>query len=149
LHHRIFIREEKEAITDHIIADHIATGQFFTDQEFRQVAMDAFLAKYNETDAIPPFNCSDGFISDFKEQNHFSSRRAHDKWRPMSNPAIVDQWLAEIPDLLMIAPLNRIVNCDETQWHIHPHGRRTWAIAGSDSVIVRIAGNEKDSFTAF
>jgi hypothetical protein len=141
--------EEEEVITDHIIADQIAIGQLFTDQEFRQVAMDAFLAKYNEADTIPPFNCSDGFISDFKEQNHFSSRRAHDKRRPTSDPAIVDQWLAEIRELLIIAPLNRIVNCDKSQWNIHSHGLRTWAIAGSDSVAVRIAGNERDSFTTF
>jgi hypothetical protein len=148
LHHRIFTREEEEGITDHIITDYIATGEFFTDQEFRQVAMEAFLAKYNEADAIPPFNCSNGFISDFKERNHFSSQRAHDKRRPTSDPAIVDQWLAEIRDLLMIAPLTRIVNCDKSQWNIHSHGLRTEAIVGSDSVAVRIAGNEKDSFTA-
>jgi hypothetical protein len=124
LHHHIFTREEEEVITDHIIADYIAIGQLFTDQEFRQVAMDAFLAKYNEADAIPPFNCSDRFISDFKERNHFSSRRAHDKRRPTSDPAIVDQWLAEIRDLLMIAPFNHIVNCDKSQWDIHSHGLR-------------------------
>jgi hypothetical protein len=53
-HHRTFTKQEEEALSDQILTDHIAIGQLFMGKEFQLVAMEAFLTKYGDADAIPP-----------------------------------------------------------------------------------------------
>jgi hypothetical protein len=43
--------------------------------------------------------------------------------------------------------LSRVVNCDKTAWLLYPNRVRTWAEHGSESIQVKISGNEKDCVT--
>jgi hypothetical protein len=60
----------------------VIPGIFFTNEDFREIAIRAFLEKYsgNET-SVPAFNVSAGFITGFKLRNGFSSRSCHIKRR--------------------------------------------------------------------
>jgi hypothetical protein len=76
-HECIFTNEEEQAIREFIVANYLIPGRLFTNAEFREVAMDAFLTKFRDRDQVPQFNCSDGFLHSFKERILFSSRRSH------------------------------------------------------------------------
>jgi hypothetical protein len=147
-HTRIFTDAEEKALGEFIIANYLIPGRLFTDAEFREIALQAFLTKHRESDHVPEFNCSDGFIHSFKMRNAFSSRRSHYKRRPDCDPATLEAWKEEMRTILLNADPERIVNCDETCWHVYPTGIRTWGARGSDNIRLFIRGNEKDSFSA-
>ena len=67
----IFTIEEENAIADYIRTNIIETGQFFTDNDFRTIAITAFLEKYQDCEKILSFNCSNGFIYDFKKTANY------------------------------------------------------------------------------
>jgi hypothetical protein len=71
----IFNESEEKAITDHI-CDDWRPGRLFTDAIFLEIAAAAFLENYRDQETPAEFQCSPGFISGFKERNHFSFRRA-------------------------------------------------------------------------
>ena len=82
-HHRIFSDAEEDAIADYIVENFIIPGYHFTDADFRDIAMQAYREKYytflnsddpEERKKAKNFNCSDGFIADFKYHHGFSSK---------------------------------------------------------------------------
>jgi hypothetical protein len=147
-HQRIFTKEEEEAIREFIVTNYLIPARLFTNQEFREVAVDAFLTKYRDCGRVPEFNCSDGFIHSFKDRNNFSSRRSHYKRRPDYDQTVLDEWVDEMRKVISTTRPDRIVNCDETCWRVFPTGLRTWGSRGSDNIRLLIRGNEKDSLTA-
>ena len=146
LHHRIFTDIEEEAITQFIVENYFKPCHAFHDDDFRFLAMQAFLEKYQDQDP-PDFQCSPGFIADFKSRNHFSSRRAHYKRRPRVDSQTVEAWVTEVRTLLRTFPHDRIINGDETAWRILPNGATTWAEKGSDSVVLHVQDDEKKTIT--
>jgi hypothetical protein len=111
--------------------------------------MEAFLTKYAESEQLPQFNCSTGFIKDFQARNSFSPRHPHYKRRPNIDSRIEHAWLGEMGEVMVsTANLDRVVNYDETCLRIYPDGLRTWAPSGSDHVAISIASDEKESFMA-
>ena len=72
MHHRIFTDEEEDWIADFIVQNYILTGLHFTDEDFKTIARQAYEEKYlhneeeDENFEVPDFNCSAGFIADFK-----------------------------------------------------------------------------------
>jgi hypothetical protein len=125
-------------------------NEYFCDAMFVELAVQAFLEKHQDTPddvPIPQFNCSDGFIHDFKARNHISSRRSHMHRRPSVSPADEQCWVRRLHNLIYSQPHDRILNVDETAWRVYPTGLRTWAEKGSQGVQINIAGNEKDSLT--
>lgn len=147
-HRRIFTQAEEEAIGVFLRENVIERGYLFTDQDFRQWIMQAYLEKYRDTEEIRDFNASNGYIYDFKRRNGFSSRRAHFKRRCDSSNARIDPWISKITDLLRTVPRERILNCDETAWKMFPNGLLTWAIKGSEGVSIAITRDEKECLTA-
>jgi hypothetical protein len=146
---RIFSDEEETALREFIIANYVTPGTLFTDDDFRRIAMNAFLLKHKDSEKPPPFNCSKGFIKDFKVRNSFSSRRAHYKRRPKRESMTQDAWMEEMRTLMKtVSNPDRVVNCDETCWKVYPDGLKTWMPSGSDHVATSIGGDEKQSFTA-
>lgn len=145
--HRIFTKDEEKAISDFILTEYIQQGFLFTNFEFRRIAVDAFLMKYQDIEDIPEFNCSDGFIQAFKKLNRFSSRRSHYKRRPVFTEKQEQHWNEEIKHIFETVPRDRILNCDETSWRIYPNGILTWAEKGSNSVQTQIQGDEKECIT--
>ena len=84
-HTRIFTDEEEDAISDYIIENILRAGILFTDEDFEDIIMCAFLEKHKDdpaTTSLPNFSASKGFIDNFKKCHGFSSRRCHTKRRP-------------------------------------------------------------------
>ena len=145
-HHRIFSDAEEEAITQFIIDNYFKPCHAFHDDDFRFLAVQAFLEKYGRK-SLPDFQCSPGFIADFKARNHLSTRRAHYKRRPTVDPQTVETWVREVQNLLRTFPHDRVINGDETAWRILPNGATTWAERGSDSVVIGVQDDEKKTIT--
>jgi hypothetical protein len=139
---------EEQAISDHILDSYLTPGVLFTDETFREVAVQAFLEKYHDSEPPVQFQCSAGFIHDFKERNRFSSRRAHLKRRPTVNDEDREHWMQTMVQTLREAPDHeRIINVYESCWRVHPDGLQTWAPTGSQNIRLLIQGSEKDCFT--
>ena len=143
----IFTVDEEKAIADFIRINIIEQNQYFTDQDFKIIAMNAYLEKYQNNDNPPKFNCSNGFVYDFKKRNNFSSRRTHLKRRPVVNDDDIRKWRRKIKNIMNTVPKDRIVNVDETAWLFYPRGLLTWANKGSSNVSISIEGSEKDNIT--
>ena len=147
LSHHLFTDKEERNITEFIKENFTKRGQLFTDTQFRELAMSAFLFKHRDEDQIPNFMVSDHFIHDFKKRNHISSRLAHPERRSVSNEEENIDWENDIGELLNTFPRDRILNCDETSWQIFPNFLKTWAETGSQNIQIRVSGNPKDSIT--
>lgn len=147
-HHRIFTETEEAAIADYITQNYLVPGALFTDGTFREIAMAAYHEKIANDPRPTPFNCSPGFIADFKGRNRFSSRRAHLKRRPHVTEEAKEEWVARLCALLRDVPDHpRIINVDESCWRVYPSVLQTWAPTGSQNVSVGINGSQKNSFT--
>ncbi len=148
LHHRIFTDAEEESIKNYIMENFVKPGKLFTNADFRDIAMNAFLEKHKDSETIPDFQISNQFIDDFKERNHIASRLAHPKRRSDNDPQRDIEWEKSIKNLLNDFPRDRILNCDETSWQVFPNSLKTWAEKGSQNVQIQINGNVKESVTA-
>ena len=144
-HHRIFTKEEEDAITNYIVENFFRPGFAFHDADFQFIAMSAFLEKYQGKEC-PEFQCSPGFIADFKARNNLATRKAHFKRRPAVLPD-TDAWVGTVRELLERVPHDRVINCDETAWRILPAGCTTWAKKGADNIAITTADGEKDCLT--
>lgn len=145
--HRIFTDEEEESIAQFIEDNYFAQGYAFHNEDFKKIAGDAFLMKYRNAEKFPEFQCSPGFITDFKERNKISQRRAHYKRRPDIDADAVAEWVATITNLAENTPLDRIINADETCWRILPSGLTTWAKKGAENISICTKDDEKKAIT--
>jgi hypothetical protein len=60
----------------------VAPGLRFTDSDFRELAIDAFLGKCEDAGLdMPMFQCSAGFIVMFKARHQLTPRKIHFKCR--------------------------------------------------------------------
>ena len=146
-HHRIFTDLEEQAISEYIFENYILVNRVFTNEDFKQLIMEAFLNKHKDTDEPPEFQVSEGFIQDFKRRNLFSSRRTHPKKRPARNPEKEARFLREMSELLKTCDRDRILNVDETFWTCTPMDLRTWGKRGEEAVGVHVNAVEKEGLT--
>ena len=77
--HRIFTDAEETSMCDFICRNFLEPGILFTNQDFKRIALDAWLEKYRDSDNDCRFEASDGFVTKFKKRHGFTSRRAHHK----------------------------------------------------------------------
>ena len=125
--------------------NNISQGCLFTDDDFKELIMDAFFEKYNDPNIIPPsFNVSNGFISNFKNRHRFVSRKCHCKRRPNGNKEQIENFLNKMMELFQKIPCKteeeesqRLYhfNADETAWEITPEDIRVWHPVGVDHVV--------------
>ena len=146
-HFRVFSDEEENAIADYIIENYFKPGFLFQDADFRHLAMQAFLEKHKDSELVPDFQCSPGFIQDFKKRNDLSTRRAHYKRRPVLDAEKLAEWKESMRRLVESVSNDRIVNADETAWRILPNGCTTWATRGADAVTINTNDDEKKMVT--
>lgn len=146
---RIFTQEEEEAIAAEIKTNFLEKGMVFTDHEFRALILVHYQRKYISPfyEKIPAFNCSNGFIYDFKKRHRFSSRRAHMKRRPTMNAEDLAHWTEQIKILLETVDRDCVINADETSWTVFPGNILTWSTTGSENVSIACQGNDKDCLT--
>ena len=81
--HRIFTDEQEGNIIQYIKTNFIQKGNYFSDFYFESVIYNAFNEIYPDPKKAPRFECSPGFINDFKNRNKISSRLAHFRQRPL------------------------------------------------------------------
>ena len=143
---RIFSDEEENELVTYV-TNVIEEGNIFTNEDFKEIAIEYYLSLHSNDEDMKPFNCSNGFIADFKNRHKFTSKRFHYKRRPNITKEQEENWMNQITNLLTEVPLSRIVNCDETSYCLYPKGLLTWAIVGEDNVKTLIRGNEKDNIT--
>ena len=122
-------------------------GLIFQDQDFRLLAMQAYLEKNSELDDIKEFTLSDHFIQNFKSRNRFSSRKPHIKRRPCSDSSYIEHWKFEISKLFDEVSHSRILNADETAWKIMPNGLTTWTVKGTDNIQLLVNDDAKECLT--
>lgn len=155
-HSRIFTDAEEDAIADYIFENYIQKGSYFTDEDFVEIAMEAWREKYipilNSTDPdekkkFKPFSCSRGFIQDFKYHHMFSSKVFHIKRRANPDSDIETKFMNEMKELFNNVPHDRILNADETGWKLFPRGILTWGETGIDNVSRNGSINDKSQVT--
>ena len=146
-HHRIFTDLEEQAISEYIFENFLLVNRLFTNEDFKQLIMDAFLNKHRETENPPEFQVSEGFIQDFKKRNMFSSRRTHPKKRPSRDAEKEARFMHEMSELLRHCDRDRILNVDETFWTCTPMDLRTWGKKGAEEVGVHVNAAEKQGLT--
>jgi hypothetical protein len=113
----------------------MAPGLIFTDSDFREIAMNPFLTKYEDAGPdMPMFQCSAGFIAMFKAQHRLTSRKIHLRRRSTVTDEQPQKWLTSIQKLLRAVSWNRITNGNETSWVLHPNRILTWEEVGRESV---------------
>ena len=123
-------------------------GLLFTDAEFRALIMDQYLSKYRDVEDAPSFQCSNGFVYDFKRRHGFSSRKGRIARRPPTDQTSIQIWTEQISHLLETCDRDRILNCDETSWTVFPNNILTWADVGAECVPLKVNGDEKNCLTA-
>lgn len=143
---RIFNSDEEDIIVDFIKKNYLDQNKLFTNRDFKKIALQFHLDFHGFS---PPskFNCSDGFISDFKKRHGFSSRKSHFKRRPSIVQEQINIWKNNLQKLLSEVSHDFILNVDETNWMVYPNDLRTWAPIGQDNVQLSINSNEKEDFT--
>lgn len=148
-HHRIFTDEEEDAITDYIITNILLQGILFTDEDFEELIMHAFLEKHrndSEDTPIPKFNVSKGFIYDFKKNHRITSKKCHTKRRP-DNKKYDQIFIDDMEDLFSNNDLHYIINIDETGWEVVPGSIKVWHMVGADHVVRYANANQKEKIT--
>ena len=97
------------------------------------------------------FNCSQHFISDFKNSHRFSPRLAHIKRRPDPEPVLDDDGLSSIDKFLLKVSQTieeakgageSAIKGDETCWVILSYKMKTWTITNSSNVIINVKDDE-------
>ena len=143
---RIFTKEEEEYLVTYI-KNLLQTGNIFTNEDFKEIALAYYYNKQCNDNKPISFSCSNGFINDFKKRHKFSSKKFHFKRRPDLTHEQEIEWIMHLKDLLNTVENQRIVNCDETAYNLYPKGLLTWAIRGEDNVKSFIDGNDKENIT--
>ena len=155
-HKRIFTDQEEDMIADYIVLNYIQPGIYFTDEDFKELALQAWQEKYlpiyNSDDPeirkqFKEFHCSRGFIVDFKYHHNFSSKVFHIKRRANPNSPIEQKFLKEMANLFEHVPLSRILNADETGWKLFPKGILSWGETGIDNMSRQGSVSDKSQVT--
>lgn len=156
LHRRIFTDEEEDSIADYIMINYIQPGRYFTDEDFKEIAYQAWKEKYlpylnsenpEDQKKFREFHCSQGFIHDFKYHHRFSSKIFHIKRRANPNSELEKKFLQEMAELFVKVPHDRILNADETGWKLFPKGILTWGETGADNLSREGVINDKSQVT--
>ena len=145
--HRIFTDAEETSMCDFICRNFLEPGILFTNQDFKRIALDAWLEKYRDSDNDCRFEASDGFVTKFKKRHGFTSRRAHHKRRSTTDQQYVEQFMSTMKEILATKDPERIINADETFWRTIPGDMRTWGKRGSQNIQFHAAGGDKDGVT--
>ncbi len=145
-HKRIFTDEEEDAITDYIIQNILIAGILFTDEDFEDLIMTAFMEKYRNSTNIPHFSASKGFIYDFKKNHGIVSRKCHTKRRP-DNKKYDQVFIQAMTYLFNNVDPHYIINIDETAWETVPTFLTVWHMKGQDHVVRYINANDKEAIT--
>lgn len=150
--HRIFTNDQEASIVDYINQNYIKPGNYFSDFMFQTFIFDAYDDVYTDQIDLPRFNCSPGFIRDFKNRNNISSRAAHFRQRPLdiSEEKLIikiETFKKQIRDLIEKVRNSEdevVVNCDETGFQILPTSIKTWAFKNTKNISINVLDSDKD-----
>lgn len=134
-------------MADFILENYIVPGKMFTNDDFKEMALQAFQEKYRDAEEMPVFTASNGFVQGFKQRNSFVTRRVHVKRRPPRRVELEEQFCERMSTLLSTVDGDRIINCDETFWRCYPADLRTWGTKGANDVRIYVNGAAKEGVT--
>jgi hypothetical protein len=109
----VFSDEEGLALREFILANFINPGLFFTDSDFRLLAMQLYSETHPGHDPRG-FGYLNSYIYDFKRQRGLDSRKNHYKRRPTVDLEARAKFAQRMKRLIETMDGDRIVNCDET-----------------------------------
>lgn len=148
---RIFTDEQERNLTEYIVEVYIKTGRYFPDFAFQSLAFQLYDDIYENSLNAPSFNCSSGFINDFKNRNKFSSRLAHFRQRPISKSQKkinqeIDNFKSLVTQLINDSKNSNepVINADETGYQILPTSIKTWAIKNTKNISINVADSDKE-----
>ena len=148
---RIFTKEQETNLSEHIVEVYCKAGRYFPDFAFQSLAFEFYDEIYRDDPSPPAFNCSAGFIHDFKKRNNFSSRLAHFRQRPMEKNdqeinKEIENFKLLIKNLIEKSRSSNepVINSDETGFQILPTSIKTWAIKNASNVSINVADSDKD-----
>ena len=144
---RLFSDEVEAEVAKYIRETYFEKNLLFCNDDFKPIMFDLWCEDKDNWLEMDTFKCSPGFITDFKKRNHMSSRALHYKRRSEASLETRLEWVNRIQKLLREEDKEYIINMDETHWQTFPNGIMTWRTTGSDSVQVRMNGNEKQGLT--
>ena len=149
--HRIFTDEQENNIVEYIDEVYIKLGKYFSDFFFESLIFEAYDDIYQNSPSAPPFQCSPGFIKDFKDRHRISSRLSHFRQRPIKKS---EQKISEEIELfkLNIKSLiekardsdEPVINSDETGFQILPTSIKTWSFKNTKNVSINVADSDKE-----
>ena len=149
--HRIFTDEQEENIVQYIDLNYIKMGKYFSDFYFETIIYNAFDEIYPNPKTAPKFECSPGFISDFKNRHRLSSRLAHFRQRPVNKTEEqieieIQSFRSQVSNLIeKVRNTNEVVlNADETGFQVLPTTIRTWAFKNDKNISINVYENDKD-----
>ena len=144
---RIFTIEEENNVAEFIKEEIIKPGYFFSDDDFRELIINAYLEKYRDAENIKQFNASDGYIWDFKNKYRISSKKCHIRRRPEKG-SFESSFVNKIQKLKKECDNDYIINIDETSWQLFPKNILVWQNKGEDhNVCYMNKANPKDCLT--
>ena len=111
----------------------------------------SFDDEYPDPTTSPKFECSTGFISDFKRKHRISLRTAHFRQTPFNKEdSEIEKEIAifksQVSDIIEKARNSEepVLNADETGFQILPTSIRTWAFKNAKNVSINVSDNDKE-----
>jgi hypothetical protein len=111
-HLRMFSHEEELALREFILTNLINSGLFFTDSDFRLLAMQLY-SETHPDDNPRGYGCSSGYIYDFKRRRRLPSRKNHYDKHPTVDPEAWPESAQRMELFIDTMDGDRIVNFDK------------------------------------
>ncbi|KAK8878550.1 hypothetical protein M9Y10_005330 [Tritrichomonas musculus] len=148
---RIFTNEQEKTMSEYIQFNYINEDLYFSDKYFLMLAFERLENIYTNQD-MPKFICSPHFISNFKERNRFSSRRAHFKRRPeiADDDPKIEELKSQVTALIENGRRKGepFLNTNETQWQILLTNIQTWAKKNPKNFCIKTIEDQKFHITS-
>lgn len=148
---RIFTDEQENSIVEYIDEVYIKLGKYFPDFFFQSLIFEAYDDIYQNSPTAPHFQCSPGFIQDFKERHRISSRIAHFRQRPINKSEQkilqeIELFKSKIKTLIEKARNSEepVINADESGFQILPTSIKTWSFKNAKNVSINVSDSDKD-----
>jgi hypothetical protein len=136
---KLFSDDEGTGVASFARDNFIPPRIIFIDSDFRDITMNAFLAKYEDAGPdVPMFQCSAGFVAMFKAQHRLTSRKIHFKCRSSVTDEQRQRRVANIQEDHQMVSWDWILNCDQTTWLLYRNGMLICPEIGTESVQAKI-----------
>jgi hypothetical protein len=146
---RVLNEQIEEAVHEHLVNNFIRPGVGATAQTLQTLALNAYGSLDPSEMHAERFCSSYRWSSGFQKRWQLSLRSPHHERRTKVSDAAVDAFLQRLSTIPDDYPPELVFNMDETAWRLYIPPMKVLAEKGTESVKLRTAKGEKESFTAF